>query len=115
MKEFFEPSICISPADIFISIVGIIGCFGQLTIAYLLRKERKRIEKETAAKNEKIKKYLLSEEYLEFASKMNVTDLTNSQVSFVEWALKKDNAKVIASIGDMESMFRLVRKYVKDR
>lgn len=44
----------------------------------------------------------------------NAQPITNSQHRFVEWALREENAKMIASIGDMYTMFSQVRQYLKD-
>ncbi len=59
-----------------------------------------------------------SKEYLQWvawmkANKPEILPITNAQHKFVEWALLPENAKFVAMIGDMGTMFRSVREYLK--
>lgn len=72
-------------------------------------------------KNETIKngsKVLLpavfSQDYLEWVKQANLPPLTKTQHEFAEWLLLEDNAKVIAQIGDLDTIFISVRRYIKN-
>jgi hypothetical protein len=56
---------------------------------------------------------IYSEQYLEWAKQCNLPPLTNTQHAFAEWLLKQENAKQIAVIGDLDSIFISIRKFLK--
>lgn len=58
---------------------------------------------------------VFSEEYLKWVKQANLPPLTNTQHEFAEWLLIKDNAKVIAQIGDLDTIFCSVRKHIKNQ
>lgn len=55
-----------------------------------------------------------SERYLEWVKQCKLPLLTNTQRKFAEWLLEEDNSKVIAQIGDLDSIFISVRKFIKN-
>lgn len=57
---------------------------------------------------------VFSQDYLEWVKQANLSPLTNAQYKFAEWLLLKDNAKVIAQIGDLDTIFYSVRKWLKN-
>jgi len=56
---------------------------------------------------------IFSKDYLEWVKQSNLPPLTNTQQQFAEWLLREDNAKVISQIGDLDTIFSSVRKFVK--
>lgn len=55
-----------------------------------------------------------SERYLEWVKQCKLPLLTNTQRKFAEWLLQEENSKVIAQIGDLDSIFISVRKFIKN-
>ena len=58
---------------------------------------------------------VFSEDYLTWAKQANLPPLTNTQHRFAEWLLQEDNAQVISQIGDLDTIFLSVRRFVKNR
>lgn len=58
---------------------------------------------------------VFSEAYLEWVKQANLPPLTNTQHRFAEWLLQEDNTKVISQIGDLDTIFLSVRRFVKNR
>jgi hypothetical protein len=57
---------------------------------------------------------IFSEDYLKWVKQANLPPLTNTQHKFAEWLLEEGNSKVIAQIGDLDSVFTSVRRWVKN-
>lgn len=57
---------------------------------------------------------VFSQDYLEWVNQANLPPLTNTQHKFAEWLLFEDNAKIIAQIGDLDTIFISVRKWLKN-
>lgn len=56
---------------------------------------------------------IYSEKYLEWSKQCDLPPLTNTQHAFAEWLLKDENSKMVAMIGDLDSIFISVRKFLK--
>lgn len=56
-----------------------------------------------------------SEEYLKWVKQANLPPLTNTQYRFAEWLLKEEQQEQMSKIGDLESIFKSIRKYVKQQ
>lgn len=63
--------------------------------------------------NNTLKKDTISKDFISFINQANLPPLTNNQLGFAEWLLLPDNQKMISKIGDLDSIFIVVRKYVK--
>jgi hypothetical protein len=57
---------------------------------------------------------VFSQDYLEWVKQANLPPLTNTQHKFAEWLLLEENAKVISQIGDLDTIFSSVRRWVKN-
>lgn len=57
---------------------------------------------------------VFSEAYLELVKQANLPPLTNTQHKFAEWLLLEENAKVISQIGDLDTIFSSVRRWLKN-
>lgn len=58
---------------------------------------------------------VFSQDYLDWVKQVNLPPLTNTQHKFAEWLLLEENAKVISQIGDLDTIFLSVRRFVKNR
>ena len=56
-----------------------------------------------------------TKEFLEFAKATDLPPMTNTQAKFAEWLLRPENAAQLEKIGDLESVFKAVRRYIKTR
>jgi len=56
---------------------------------------------------------VFSNDYLKWVKQANLPPLTNTQHKFAEWLFSCDISKRISQIGDMESIFISVRKWLK--
>jgi len=56
-----------------------------------------------------------SKEFSEFAKATDLPPMTNTQAKFAEWLLLPENAAQLEKIGDLESVFKAVRRHVKTR
>jgi hypothetical protein len=56
-----------------------------------------------------------TKEYLEFAKATDLPPLTNTQAKFAQWLLLPENAAQLEKIGDLESVFKAVRRHIKTR
>jgi len=56
---------------------------------------------------------MCTEEYLKWVKQANLEPLTGNQYDFAEWLLKPENSKEIIRIGDMETIFKSIRNYLK--
>lgn len=56
----------------------------------------------------------MTKKYAEWVQQAGLPPLTGTQAKFAEWLLIKDNAAIISQIGDLETIFSSVRKYLKD-
>ena len=63
--------------------------------------------------NNTLKKDTISKDFISFINQANLPPLTNTQHEFAEWLLLSDNQKMINKIGDLDSIFIAVRKYIK--
>lgn len=58
---------------------------------------------------------MFSKEYKKWVQANGISGLTNTQHEFAEWLLKPENAKMISRIGDLDSVFLSIRKYLKSK
>jgi hypothetical protein len=56
-----------------------------------------------------------TKEYLEFAKATDLPPLTNTQAKFAQWLLLPENVAQLEKIGDLESVFKAVRRHIKTR
>lgn len=56
-----------------------------------------------------------SKEYLKWVEQSGMAPLTSMQHKFAEWLLLEDNAKMIRKVGDLEIVFKSIRKYLKSK
>jgi len=54
-----------------------------------------------------------SNKYLEWVKQANLPPLTNTQSRFAEWLLTDEISDIISQIGDLDTIFNSVRKFVK--
>lgn len=54
-----------------------------------------------------------SKEYLEFSKTTKLPPMTNTQVKFAQWLLLPESTAQLEKIGDLESVFKAVRRYIK--
>lgn len=52
-------------------------------------------------------------EFTKSKESLTIKPLTNTQSNFAEFLLDDKNIKTISSIGDMESIFKSIRNYLK--
>lgn len=89
--------------------------FEKLSLNKLLKKMNNEIKDEDLQVSKGIAKPMFSEAYLKWVKQANLPPLTNTQHRFAEWLLQEDNAKVISQIGDLDTIFLSVRRFVKNR
>jgi len=51
--------------------------------------------------------------YLDYVDKVKPDPLTNTQHRFAEWLLTDEAVAMLSSIGDLNSIFTSVRRYIK--
>lgn len=56
-----------------------------------------------------------TKEFLAFANATDLPPMTNTQAKFAKWLLLPENAAQLEKIGDLESVFKAVRRHVKTR
>lgn len=76
--------------------------------------EKDNLKDETANSTNTVLPAVFSQDYLEWVRQANLPPLTNTQHKFAELLLLEENAKVISQIGDLDTIFSSVRRYVKN-
>ena len=54
-----------------------------------------------------------SPRYLDYAKQSDLAPLTNTQRRFAEWLLTDEGVEILGGIGDLDSVYTSVRKYIK--
>jgi hypothetical protein len=54
-----------------------------------------------------------SNEYLKWVKESKLENLTNTQHRFAEWLLQDQNVNVIGQIGDLDTIFTDVRRFIR--
>lgn len=56
---------------------------------------------------------MFSEKYKKWVKQANLEPLTNTQQKFAEWLLLDENSKQISQIGNLDIIFKSIRKFLK--
>lgn len=53
--------------------------------------------------------------YEDWQKSQNISELTNTQYRFAQWLFQPENVARLEVIGDIDSIFKSIRKYVKSK